>query len=182
MCISISSWAHQGEDVAGGLWSGLSHPVTGLDHVVAMVAVGLWGAQLRSPAIWILPVVFPLIMSVGGSLGAAGVILPGIEVGIALSAIVLGILVAMAKRTSLGIAIAIIAVFAIFHGFAHGAELPHAVNALSYGAGFVIMTGLLHLSGILVGTINNSKPGKRIVQFLGVVVGLTGIYFLTQAI
>src|SRR5436190_18958329 len=109
--------AHVGQgDVSGGLVAGLMHPVMGLDHVVAMVAVGIWGAQLRAPAIWVLPVTFPLVMSFGGVLGGLGVPIPGIEIGIAVSAIVLGAMIAIAARPPLWTAGVIVGVFAVFHG------------------------------------------------------------------
>ncbi|MHC5002766.1 MAG: HupE/UreJ family protein, partial [Planctomycetota bacterium] len=100
--------AHEGEGAVGGLLSGLSHPVSGLDHVVAMVAVGLWGAQLGTPAIWVLPVMFPLVMAIGGFMGLIGMPLPGVEIGIALSAIVLGAMVLAEARPPLPLAIAIV--------------------------------------------------------------------------
>jgi len=177
-----SLWAHQGGDIAGGLISGLKHPVTGLDHVVAMIAVGLWGAQLKKPAIWVLPVVFPIIMAVGGALGVAGVPVPGIEIGIAASAIVLGLMVLTAAKPSMWLAITIVAVFAVFHGYAHGTELPDSAEPLAYAVGFVTMTGLLHVSGILIGLIGDLKVGKIIVRLLGALVSMVGIYYLINAI
>src|SRR5436190_20933136 len=115
--------AHTGSG-SGGFVGGFTHPVFGPDHVVAMVAVGLWGAFLGAPAIWLLPVVFPLVMAGGGVLGILGVPLPGVEVGIAISAVVLGLMVALAVKPHLAVAAIIVGAFAIFHGYAHGAELP----------------------------------------------------------
>ena len=132
----------------GGFVGGLAHPLFGPDHVLAMVAVGLWGAFLGAPAIFILPVVFPLVMAVGGVLGILGVPLPGVEIGIAVSAAVLGMMVALAARPPLWVAAVIVGAFAIFHGHAHGAELPPGADAVAYSAGFVIATGCLHLAGI----------------------------------
>ena len=121
--------AHTG-GITGGLFSGFFHPITGWDHVVAMVAVGLWGAFLGRPAIWILPVVFPLVMAIGGALGILGVPLPQVETGIAVSAIVLGLVVALAVRPPLWIAAVIVGIFAIFHGHAHGTELAWGCKSL----------------------------------------------------
>ncbi|MGL6208635.1 MAG: HupE/UreJ family protein, partial [Paracoccaceae bacterium] len=126
--------AHTGEG-SSGFMSGVLHPISGLDHVVAMVAVGLWGGILGKPALWQLPVAFPVIMAVAGALGAAGVLLPGVEVGIALSGIVLGAMVLFAVQVPLWAATAMVGVFAVFHGHAHGAELPGAVNPIAYAAG-----------------------------------------------
>lgn len=175
------AFAHVGQgDVSGGFLAGLEHPVMGLDHVVAMVAVGIWGAQLRAPAIWVLPVTFPLVMSFGGILGGLGVPIPGIEVGIAVSAIVLGAMVALAARPPLWIAAVIVGVFAIFHGYAHGAELPESANAISYAMGFVIATGSLHVLGILIGVINKWRAGEKCLRAGGVLIALCGVYFLVS--
>jgi urease accessory protein len=170
--------AHEQAGVAGGLVSGFLHPITGLDHLIAMVAVGLWGAQLGAPALWVLPITFPLVMAFGGVLGVLGVPLPWPEVIIALSALVLGSLVATRMRVPFAGAAAIVAVFAIFHGHAHGAELPRAANPLAYGVGFVLATGLLHLCGIAIGTLTRFQQGQRLIQALGGSIALLGGYFL----
>lgn len=176
--ISPAALAHVSGGLAGGFYSGLLHPVLGLDHVVAMVAVGLWGAFLGSPAIWVLPVVFPLVMTFGGALGIIGIPLPGIETGIALSGIVLGLMVALAVRPPLWVAAALVGLFAIFHGYAHGAELPSSANPLAFSLGFVISTGLLHLAGIALGLLTRWPAGRRVVQAGGVVIALIGAGFL----
>lgn len=179
LMVPALAFAHVGRgDISGGFLAGLEHPVFGLDHVVAMVAVGIWGAQLRAPAIWVLPVTFPLVMSFGGILGGFSVPIPGIEVGIALSAIVLGAMVAFAARPPLWIAGVIVGVFAIFHGYAHGAELPESANAISFAMGFVIATGSLHALGILIGVINKWKAGEKCLRAVGVLISLCGGYFL----
>jgi urease accessory protein len=144
-----------------------------------MVAVGLWGAFLGNPAIWVLPVVFPLVMAFGGALGVMGVPLPSVETGIAVSAIVLGVMVAFALRPPLWLAAVIVGGFAIFHGHAHGTELPSAANPLAYSAGFVISTGLLHLSGIAIGLLVRWPAGKVAVRACGAFISLAGVGFLT---
>ena len=113
------------------------HPLFGPDHLVAMLAVGLWGAFLGPPAIWLLPIIFPLVMALGGVLGILGIPLPGVELGIALSAIVLGLMVALAARPQLLMAALLVGAFAIFHGYAHGAELPPGNEPVVYFVGFV---------------------------------------------
>lgn len=171
--------AHDGgAGLSGGFASGFVHPVFGWDHVVAMVAVGLWGAFLGSPALWLLPVVFPLIMAVGGALGVAGVELPAVEAGIASSAIVLGLMVMSAARPPLAVAAIIVGAFAIFHGHAHGTELPDAVDPLAYSLGFVVATGLLHLIGIAFGSLTRYRAGAIGVRGLGGLIALTGLGFL----
>ncbi|MEO8529713.1 MAG: HupE/UreJ family protein [Deltaproteobacteria bacterium] len=171
--------AHTGEGITGGFLSGFTHPIFGWDHVVAMVAVGLWGAFLGMPALWILPIVFPLVMAVGGALGVAGIPLPAVETGIALSGVVLGLLVALAVRAPLWVAAIIVGVFAIFHGYAHGAELPSAANPVAYGVGFVISTGLLHLGGIAIGFLTRVPNGQWIVRGAGLGIAAVGGMFLT---
>lgn len=176
------AFAHVGQgDVSGGFIAGFEHPISGLDHVVAMVAVGLWGAQLGKPAIWVLPVTFPLVMAFGGVLGGLGVPIPGIEFGIALSAILLGAMVLLAARPPLWVAGLMVAVFAIFHGYAHGAELPKSADPISYAAGFVIATGSLHVVGIVIGTVNRWKFGHRLLQIGGGAISAVGTYFLVLA-
>lgn len=175
--------AHEGaEGITGGFISGFLHPVLGWDHVVAMVAVGLWGTFLGKPAIWTLPVVFPLVMAFGGALGVMGVPVPAVETGIATSAIVLGIMVAFAVRPPIYIAAIIVGAFAVFHGHAHGTELPNAANPLAYSIGFVLSTGLLHLSGIAFGLLVKWPVGKYIVQAAGALIALAGVGFLTGSI
>lgn len=173
------AFAHEGaEGVAGGFLAGLQHPLFGPDHLVAMVAVGLWGAFLGRPALWVLPIAFPIVMALGGALGVAGVPLPQVETGIALSAVVLGLVVALALKPPLWVAGLIVAAFAIFHGHAHGTELPSAANPLAYSAGFVISTGLLHLAGIALGFLASGAAGRIVVRGAGAAIALAGVYFL----
>ncbi|MBK8452891.1 MAG: HupE/UreJ family protein [Thiofilum sp.] len=170
--------AHSGAGDGSGFVSGFLHPLGGLDHVAAMVAVGILGAFMGKPAIWVLPITFPIVMAFGGVLGVLGVPVPGIEIGIAVSSIVLGIMIIMGTKPPLPIAITIVAAFAIFHGYAHGAELPQAANPLAYSAGFVISTGLLHLAGIAFGELIRMPHGVKIVRAAGGIIALAGGYFL----
>lgn len=174
--------AHTAEVAGGGFLTGFLHPILGWDHVAAMVAVGLWGAFLGQPAVWLLPVTFPLVMALGGAAGAAGVPLPGIETGIAASALIIGLAVAFAARPPLTIAAVIVAFFAIFHGHAHGTEMPAAVSPLAYAAGFVIGTGLLHLCGVAFGLLTRSSAGTIAVRVAGGVIAVAGAGFLTGAL
>jgi urease accessory protein len=169
--------AHTGS-MSGGFVGGFAHPLFGPDHVVAMVAVGLWGVLLGAPAIWLLPVVFPLVMAMGGVIGILGVPLPGVEIGIAISAIVLGAMVALAMRPALWVAAVLVGAFAIFHGHAHGAELPPGADAVAYSLGFVIATGLLHLAGIGFGTLARWPAGRIAVRAVGGAIALAGVAFL----
>jgi urease accessory protein len=176
-----SAFAHEQAGVAGGLLSGTLHPLTGTDHLIAIVAVGIWGAQLGTPAIWILPITFPIVMAFGGVLGVLHVPLPMQEPVIALSALALGTAVAIRLRLPFAAAAAVVGMFAVFHGYAHGIELPTAAAPLAYGIGFVVTTGLLHLCGIAIGTLTRWHSGVRLVQGLGVVIAVLGGYFLVRS-
>lgn len=174
--------AHTGKGHVAGFLSGFQHPWSGLDHVAAMVAVGIWGAQLGSPAIWVLPVAFPMLMAVGGVLGLLGVPLPGIEIGIALSALFLGVMVLGERRPRLAVAVAVVGVFALFHGHAHGTELPAGQSALLYSMGFVIGTGTLHGVGISLGLAHRWPAGRVVLRVVGACIAIAGLVFLWQAI
>jgi len=182
LVISSVASAHEEAGISGGLISGFLHPILGWDHVVAMVAVGLWGAFLGRPAIWLLPVVFPLVMAFGGALGVIGVPIPWVETGIATSALVLGAMVALAVRPPMWVAALIVGAFAIFHGHAHGTELPNSANPLAYSLGFVSATGLLHLAGIAFGWPVRWPVGRLAVQACGGLIAMLGIGFLSGAL
>ncbi len=165
-----------------GFASGFLHPLSGFDHVLAMVAVGLWGAQLGPPALWLLPVAFPLVMALGGFLGFVGVHLPGVELGIALSALLLGTAVACSIKPPLAVAVALVGAFGIFHGHAHGTELPAGHSALLFSIGFVVATGCLHALGIAIGTVHRWSWGSRLLRALGAAIAAGGTLFLWRAL
>ena len=179
--LPATAHAHAQVGETSGFAVGFVHPFSGLDHIIAMVAVGLWGAQLGSPAIWMLPVTFPLVMAFGGFLGLIGVPLPGVEIGIALSGVLLGAAVMTESRPPLYVAAALVAIFAICHGHAHGAELPPGTSGLIYSIGFVVATGLLHACGIGIGTIHRWSYGRLALRALGGLIGAGGVFFLAQA-
>lgn len=178
--LPAAALAHAGGGIAGGFAGGFLHPLLGPDHVAAMVAVGLWGSFLGPPAIYLLPVVFPLVMACGGILGILGLPLPGVEAGIALSAAILGLMVALAARPPLWVAALIVGIFAIFHGYAHGAEVPDGTDAVAFFSGFVIATGLLHLCGIAFGLFTNSSGGRVAVRLAGGAIAVAGLVFLSR--
>ena len=173
-----TAFAHVEGEAISGFFSGLSHPVSGWDHILAMIAVGLWGALLGPPALWILPIAFPIAMAAGGMLGLLGIPLPWVEIGIAASSIVLGLFIVTNMRLSLAVAIPLVMIFALFHGHAHGTELPQAADPLAYSAGFVLATGLLHLAGIGVGNLVRWPAGRIIVRAAGMVIAAVGAAFL----
>lgn len=177
-----SAHAHVEQGQAVSFVTGLEHPWSGLDHILAMIAVGLWGAQLGNPAIWILPITFPMVMSFGAMMGLLGIPLPGIEIGIAGSAIVFGIMILGEVRPKLAVAVILVGCFAVFHGHAHGTELPAGQSGLLYSMGFVIATGLLHGLGITIGLIHRWPLGKLALRGSGAFIAAMGILFLWQAV
>jgi urease accessory protein len=177
-----SALGHVLQSEAYGFVTGFLHPISGADHVLAMVAVGLWGAQLGAPALWALPVAFPLVMAMGAMLGFLGVPIPGVEYGIAASAIALGAAVAFGVRPPLVVAALVVGCFAIFHGHAHGTELPPGQSALLYSIGFVVATGCLHAVGIGIGTVHDRRWGRPLLRVAGAVVAGGGLFFMWQAL
>ena len=177
-----TAYAHVEGGRATGFVTGFHHPWSGLDHVLAMVAVGIWGAQLGSPTMWILPITFPLMMTVGAMMGLLGIPVPGIEIGIALSAIVLGSSILGEVRPNLGAAIVMVAIFAMFHGHAHGTELPPGQNGLLYSMGFVMGTGCLHGVGIALGTLYGKRSGRWALRTAGGFIAFMGVTFLWEAV
>lgn len=175
------AWGHEG-DPSGGFISGFTHPMLGPDHILAMVAVGLWGAQLGVPAIWMLPVAFPLVMAFGGFLGLIGIPVPGVEIGIAASAVIFGAMVFLKVRPKLPFALALVGLFAIFHGHAHGSELSAGESGVLYSIGFVAGTGLLHACGIVLGLLHGSNWGMKVIQAAGFLIASGGCYYLYRAI
>ena len=187
--IAIAAWltagpalAHSGTGLPGGFISGFLHPLSGFDHMLAMISVGLWGAFLGRPLIVALPVIFPTVMAIGGAMGMAHVPLPPVEIGIAVSVLVMGAVIAFAYRAPVWIACLIVAVFAIFHGYAHGQELPSAADPLGYSVGFVLATGLLHVFGIGLGLLNERPGGIKVTRGLGACVALCGCGFMYKAL
>jgi urease accessory protein len=174
--------AHVESGQAGGFLEGVQHPISGLDHVLAMVAVGLWGAQLGRPAVWLLPIAFPMMMAFGGMLGLMGVPVPGVEIGIAVSGVVLGAMVLGEVKSPVAAAMVLVGVFAIFHGHAHGTELPPGQNAMLYSLGFVVSTGTLHAAGIALGLTHKWKSGRVLLRAAGAVVMIGGLFFLWSAL
>ena len=170
--------AHAPEGAGGGFFTGFLHPIMGGDHLVAMVAVGLWGAFLGERALWILPIVFPSIMAVGAAFGIVGLEIPLVEFVIALSGVVLGALIALRIQAPLALAMVLVGIFAIFHGYAHGVEMPEQISAITYSAGFVIGTGLLHLAGIAIGFATRLPRGELLVRGCGGVISVIGLSYL----
>lgn len=177
-----AAFAHVEQGQAAGFLTGLKHPWSGLDHVLAMIAVGLWGAQLGNPSLWLLPVTFPMMMSLGAVMGLLGMGLPGVEVGIALSALLLGGMVLGEVRPKLAVAMLLVGFFAIFHGHAHGTELPPGQSGLLYSMGFVIATGCLHAMGIGIGLVHRWPAGRLAVRGAGALIAGMGVFFLVRAL
>jgi urease accessory protein len=177
--------AHPGHEGAAGLAHGFMHPLGGIDHILAMVAVGLIAARLGGRALWLVPASFVIKMAVAGLAGMAGIGLAHAEAGIALSLVVLGAMIALRLTMPVAAAMALVGFFAIFHGYAHGAEMPETVSGLAYGAGFLAATGLLHGLGIALGlTIDQSGEafGRRTLRLGGTAAMLAGAVLLIGAI
>ena len=174
LATAAPAMAHPQQGQAQGFLTGVRHPVSGLDHVLAMICVGVWGAQLGQPAIWLLPVTFPMVMAFGGFLGLIGIPLPGVEVAVSLSAVLLGVMVARAARPPLAVAAVLVGFFAIFHGHAHGTELPAGQSGLAYSIGFVTATGCLHGIGIAIGEVNRWPAGRVLLRAAGIAVAVAG--------
>jgi urease accessory protein len=180
--ISSAAEAHTGTGLAGGFASGFRHPLTGLDHLLAMVSVGLWGAFLGRPLIYALPVIFPAVMVGGAVLGMFNAPMPPVEMGIALSVLVLGGCIALAVKAPVWVASFIVAIFAVFHGYAHGRELPSAADPIGYSVGFVFATGLLHVLGIGLGFLKDRPGGLIAIRGAGTLIGIAGAWFIYRAI
>ncbi len=175
---SSAAFAHIGDHSHMSFAEGVMHPLTGLDHILAMVAVGLWASQLGKRAMILLPLTFPAVMAVGAALGFGGVSLSWVEVGIAASVAVLGALVALRVRPSLAVSVPLIGLFALLHGYSHGVELPAEASALSYGAGFIAATLALHLIGIGLGLSLNRVPVRFAARTAGGAIAVLGVALL----
>lgn len=169
--------AHTGHGPADGLAHGFAHPFGGLDHLLAMFAVGLLAVRIGSRALWLVPAAFVGMMAVGGLAGFEGLDLPFVEIAIALSVVAIGIAVAAGYVPPTAAAAAFVGSFALFHGFAHGAELPEGANGFSYAIGFLVATAILHAAGIAAGL-----AGPRLVRAGGVAVALAGAVLVASAV
>lgn len=179
-CLPNLAHAHIGTGHASGLMHGMTHPVSGLDHLCAMIAVGLWAAQCGGRTLWLVPLAFVSVMTVGGMLGAMGLPLPMVEQGIAASLLVLGLLIAAAVRLPLAASMSIVALFALFHGHAHGAEMPGTASGFAYGLGFVLVTASLHLLGMGAGLLVQKWGSALHIRYAGGAVTCCGVYLCLQ--
>lgn len=180
--IPATALAHTGIGEASGFAHGFAHPVSGLDHVLAMVLVGVFAWQLGGRARWLVPATFVAVMALGGALGVMGVAVPFVEIGIALSVVVLGAVVAFGVKAPVALAMAVVGLFAIFHGHAHGAEMPEDAGGLAYAAGFMIATALLHTAGLAAGLLiatAGRQTGPAMVRSAGGLAALAGVGLLT---
>ena len=174
--------AHVGHAETVGFLHGLQHPIGGLDHILAMLAVGIWAAQLGGHAVWAVPLAFVSAMALGGVLGITAVPVPFVEQGIIASDLILGALVLLATRLPLAASINIVGLLAIFHGYAHGAEMPKEASALEYAAGFMVATAALHLSGVAIAMLIKKSFKDQLVRIAGGGIIIGGIYVLIQSL
>jgi urease accessory protein len=185
LALTSAALAHTGHGHASGFTHGFMHPIGGLDHVLAMVAVGLYGAMIGGRALWLVPATFIVVIAAGGALGAAGYVLPYAEIGIAASVVVLGLAVAFRLSVPALAAMALVGFFAVFHGHAHGAEMPEDAAGYTYAAGFMLATAMLHCAGIAVGVLIaklSDTRGRRATQVVGSAMALAGVAILVGAL
>lgn len=183
--IASPAFAHTGVGDTTGFVHGFIHPIAGLDHVLALVAVGLFAALLVGRALWLVPLSFVTMMAVGGALGMGGAALPLVELGIGLSVVALGVAIAFRLNMPVAVAMAFVGFFAIFHGHAHGAEMPDTASGLEYGVGFLLATALLHACGIGLGLslgMLTERQGRRVAQIAGAATALAGLGILSAMI
>lgn len=173
--------AHTGVSGTSGLAMGMVHPLTGIDHILAMVGVGLWAALIGGRARIAVPATFVVTMVFGAALGVLGVALPGVEIGIAVSVLALGALVALNVRATTAVGMAVVAAFAVFHGHAHGTEMPMTVGGFEYGAGFVMATAALHATGIALGMYMPRFLGNKALRIGGIGISMAGLALLAAA-
>jgi urease accessory protein len=176
-----AAWAHPAIGLAAGFAHGLAHPFGGIDHVLAMIAVGLLAAHLGARALWALPLAFMALMVAGGALGMAAVPIPYVEGAVALSVVVLGAAVAAQRQWPVVAAAALVGLFALFHGHAHGSEMAQTMPAVAFASGFVLATGLLHLTGIALGlgiAKFGATPARLCGQLCGGTIALVGVALL----
>lgn len=178
MAVAGAAQAHTGVGATAGFAAGVTHPIFGLDHLLAMVAVGLWAGLQGGRALWAVPAAFVGAMVLGGAFAMTGGAIPAVEIGIAGSVLALGALVAWNPRLHTGVAMAIVAGFAVFHGHAHGTEMPAAASGLVYGLGFALATAALHGAGIGLGHLVNKAAGAQALRFGGAAVAGAGAMML----
>lgn len=176
LLVPTLAFAHPGHGSTSGLAAGLAHPITGLDHLAAMIGVGLWASQRGGRALWLVPLVFVLVMTIGGALGMAGVAMPLVEPGIVASILVIGVLVAAAVRLPLVASALIVGLFALVHGHAHGAELPDTAAGLTCGVGFILATIGLIGCGVGLGLAAQRVGTSSLVRYAGGAIALLGVY------
>lgn len=161
-----------------GFMHGFAHPLSGLDHMIAMVAIGIWAVQVGGKATWLIPLSFVTMMILGGVLGASGVAIPFVEKGIIMSVLILGILIIASVRMPVIMGMIVAGLFALCHGHAHGTEIPATASGLAFIAGFAICTMMLHASGIGLGYTLANVTKARIVRFAGVPILIAGLVML----
>lgn len=179
--IPVTVYAHEGGNVPiGGFLAGLIHPVLGYDHLLAMLSVGILSAQIGGRAIWTVPTTFVTVMALGGTLGMIGIGLTAIEMGIAASLVLLGLVIAAERKLPILIAMGGVGFFAIFHGYAHGTEMPETAQPMLYALGFLTGTAVIHIAGVVIGDIaRHYERGKLMLRVGGVFIALIGVLFMT---
>jgi urease accessory protein len=182
LIIPSVTFAHVADNI-GGFNAGLSHPVLGMDHLLAMLSVGILSAQMGGKWVWKVPLTFVLVMLIGGMLGMEGINVMSVELGITLSVLILGIAIASEKKLPPILAMVFVGIFAIFHGHAHGTEMPYLADPVPYACGFVAGTAAIHILGVLISyLLQKLKNGKSVLRYLGMSIASVGLYFTINLI
>jgi urease accessory protein len=174
LLVSNVAFAHPGHELSGFI-SGVAHPFLGLDHILAMIAVGIWAAQIGGRAMWAVPCAFVGVMILGAIMGMSGLTIPAPEFGIALSVLLLGLLIAFKFKMNTGLGMTIVGVFALFHGYAHGVEMPQMISSSLYAMGFICATAALHMLGVALG---DSEKLNRVMRVAGVAIAMAGSFLI----
>ncbi|HEX4412054.1 MAG TPA: HupE/UreJ family protein [Lacipirellulaceae bacterium] len=183
LLLLVAGWpsialAHVGFGSTEGFASGLAHPISGLDHLCAMIGVGIWASQRGGKAVWLFPLAFVIVMALGGLIGAAGIAIPFVERGIVASVLIIGILIAAAVRMPLLLSVLIVGTFAFFHGHAHGSEMPLTASGLAYAAGFLATTMVLLSVGVAAGIHARKSILTWPFRYCGTALILLGLYLV----
>ncbi len=180
LLLSNPVFAHTLWTDGGGFMSGLKHPVLGYDHLLAMLSVGILSAQIGGRAIWMVPANFVIIMLLGGIIGMQRIALPSFEIAIAFSVFALGIAIAAGKKIPYLLAMAFVGIFAIFHGYAHGVEMPFLAKPLLYALGFTCGTAAIHIAGVFIGLFGQRIPKVPFLRILGIAIAGIGVFLLAS--
>lgn len=173
--------SHAHSAAGGGFIAGLSHPVLGFDHLLAMLSVGVLSARLGGKSMWLVPCAFVSVMLIGGILGLNGIPVLSVEMGISLSVLAMGVALAVEKKLAPIWAVLFVGFFAIFHGYAHGIEMPNLADPVLYALGFVVGTSIIHIAGVVIGVFATVVPnGTQLLRYIGAAIAGIGFHLIVS--